>query len=191
MRWADRVPPLQDTALRFTVTGEWDHNRLLQVVVVLYCFFVVLLWLTNWMLYFDEMDFTTASVVKHYLGNEEEFRSPRSYRGMLELAHFHLFAMGMLMMVLTHLALFVPVAPKWKIALIVVPFVSAFASEGAGWLVRFAGAGYAWTKIAGILMLQGSLAALVAIALWSVFAGNQAANYTGAGEEALDGEEWD
>ena len=107
--------------MRFTVTGEWDHNRLLQVVVVLYCFFVILLWLTNWMLYFDSMDLTTASVVNHYLGNEEEFRAPRTYRGMVELAHFHLFAMGMLMMVLTHLALFVPLRPPWKIALIVVP----------------------------------------------------------------------
>ena len=64
--------------MRFTVTGEWDHNRLLQVVVVLYCFFVILLWVTNWMLYFDSMDLTTASVVDHFLGNEEEFRSPRT-----------------------------------------------------------------------------------------------------------------
>lgn len=67
--------------MRFTVTGEWDRNRLLQVVVVLYCFFVFLLWLTNWMLYFDTMDFTTASVVDHYLGNEAEFRDARSSRG--------------------------------------------------------------------------------------------------------------
>jgi len=176
--------------LRFTVTGEWDHNRLLQVVVVLYCFFVILLWLTNWALYFDEMDFTTASVALHYLGNEEEFRAPRSYRGMLELAHFHLFAMGMLMMVLTHLALFVPVRPGVKIALIVVPFASALASEGAGWLVRWGGAGFAWTKIAGILMLQGSLAALVGIALWSVFAGKQAENYAG-GDDEEDSDGWD
>jgi len=183
--------PSRNSTLRFTVTGEWDHNRLLQVVVVLYCFFVILLWLTNWMLYLDEMGFTTASVVDHYLGNEAEFRAPRSYRGMLELAHFHLFAMGMLMMVLTHLALFVPVRPQLKIALIVVPFVSAFVSEGAGWLVRYGGAGYAWTKIAGILLLQGSLAALVAIALWSVFAGKQAENYAGAGDDDLDGEDWD
>lgn len=178
--------------MRFTVTGEWDHNRLLQVVVVLYCLFVILLWITNWLLYFDEMDFTTASVVRHYLGNEAEFRAPRTYRGMLELAHFHLFAMGMLMMVLTHLALFVPLAPHWKVMLIVVPFVSALASEGAGWLIRFAGAGFAWTKIAGILALQGSLAALVAIALWSVFAGRQAENYSGAsgGDEDFDEEAW-
>ncbi len=174
--------------MRFTVTGEWDHNRLLQVVVVLYSFFVILLWITNWMLYFDAMDFTTASVVDHFLGNEAEFRSPRTYRGMVELAHFHLFAMGMLMMVLTHLALFVPVGTRLKIALVVVPFFSALASEGAGWLVRYGGAGFAWTKIAGVLLLQGSLAVLVAISLWSVFAGNQARNYAGAGD---DDEDWD
>jgi len=179
--------------LRFVVTGEWDRNRLLQVIVVLYCFFVGLLWVTNWMLYFDAMDFTTASVVDHYLGNEEEFRSPRTYRGMVELAHFHLFAMGMLMMVLTHLALFVPVGSGLKIALIVVPFVSAFLSEGAGWLVRWGGASFAWTKIAGILLLQGSLAALVIIAVWSVFVGKQGENY-GAGdgdEEEWNEEDWD
>jgi len=163
----------------------------LQVVVVLYCFFVVLLWLTNWMLYFDSMDLTTASVVEHYLGNESEFRAPRSYRGMLELAHFHLFAVGMLMMVLTHLALFVPLRVEFKIALIVVPFFSAFASEGAGWLVRWGGAGFAWTKIAGFLLLQGSLAVLVCVALWSVFAGNQARNYTGSSEAELEDEDWD
>lgn len=181
--------------MRFVVTGEWDRNRLLQVIVVLYCAFVGLLWLTNWMLYFDAMDFTTASVVDHYLGNEEEFRAPRTYRGMVELAHFHLFAMGMLMMVLTHLALFVPVGTGLKIGLIVVPFFSAFASEGAGWLVRWGGAEFAWTKIAGFLLLQTSLAVLVLIALWSVFAGNQASNYAGAGGEAEDDawaeEDWD
>ena len=114
---------------------------------------------------------------------------PGTYQGMVEMAHFHLFAMGMLMMVLTHLALFVPVSSGLKIALIVVPFVSALASEGGGWLVRYLGAGFAWTKIAGFLALQGSLAALVLIALWSVFAGNQGANYAGVDDDGDDG--WD
>ena len=91
------------------------------------------------------------------------------------------------MMVLTHLALFVPVGTRMKLALIFVPFFSALASEGTSWLVRYGGAGFAWTKIAGFLMLQGSLAALVAIAIWSVFAGRQGENYrSGAGTEALD-----
>lgn len=178
--------------MRFVVTGEWDRNRLLQVIVVLYCFFVLLLWMTNWMLYFESMDLTTASVVDHFLGNEEEFRAPRTYGGMVELAHFHLFAMGMLMMVLTHLALFVPASSGLKIALIVIPFFSALASEGGGWLVRYGGPGFAWTKIAGFLLLQGSLAALVLIAVWSVFAGNQSENYSGAASQDDDDDDgWD
>jgi len=164
--------------LRFVVTGEWDRNRLLQVIIVLYCFFVGLLWLTNWMLYFDSMDFTLASVVDHYLGNEEEFRAPRSYRGMVELAHFHLFAMGMLLLVLTHLMLFVPVSGGIKAWLITIPFLSALLDEGGGWLVRFASPHFAWLKIAGFLLLQGSLAVLLIISLWAVFSGSQQ-NYSG------------
>jgi hypothetical protein len=39
--------------------------------------------------------------------------------------------------------------------------------------VRFGHPGFAWVKIAGFLLLQGSLAALVGLSLWSVFAGSQ------------------
>ena len=95
---------------------------------------------------------------------------------MLEVAHFHLFAMGMLILVLTHLVLFTPLENRTKAWLIVVPFVSALVDEGAGWLVRFGGAGFAWLKIAGFLALQTSLAVLILLCLWSVFRGN-AQNY--------------
>ena len=95
--------------MRFVVTGEWSRNRLLQAIVVLYSVYVAALWTTNALLYFAKMGLTTASVVEYYLGSEERFLSPRSYQGLLEVSHFHLFAMGMLLLVLTHLALFVPV----------------------------------------------------------------------------------
>ena len=77
--------------MRFTVTGEWDHNRLLQVVVVLYCFFVILLWFTNWMLYFDAMDLTTASVVDHYLDAQgaKQFDHRRNISQMRDIGDHH------------------------------------------------------------------------------------------------------
>ncbi len=56
--------------------------------------------------------------------------------------------------------------------------VKALLDEGAGWLVRFVGPGFAWLKIAGFLLLQGSLAALVVVSLWAVFRGS-AENYRG------------
>ncbi len=176
--------------MRFVITGELNRNRLLQTIVVLYALYVAGLWVTNALLYFNKMSLTYASVVEYYLGSEERFLSPRTYQGMLEVSHFHLFAMGMLLLVLTHLVLFVPLRNAAKAWLIALPFASAVASEGASWLVRFVDPAFAYLKIAGFLALQTSLAVLVAVSLWTVFAGSQD-NYgdsLGNLDEADDGE---
>jgi len=161
------------------ITGELNRNRLLQAIVVLYSLYVSLLWLTNALLYFDRMGLTPASVIAHYLGNEQRFLEPRSYAGLLEVSHFHLFAMGMLLLVLTHLVLFIPLANRTKAWLIALPFLSGLVDEGAGWLVRFVSPHFAWLKIAGFLALQTSLAALVGLSLWSVFRGTSASYRSG------------
>jgi hypothetical protein len=166
--------------LRFVITGEWGRNRLLQTIVLLYALYVAGFWLTNVLLFFAKMDLTYASVVGYYLGDEARFRPARSYQGLLEISHFHLFAMGMLLLVLTHLMLFVPVGNGTKLTLIVVPFFSALLDEGSGWLVRYAHPAFAYLKIAGFLLLQTSLAVLVIVSIWTVFRGTSA-NYARAG----------
>ena len=167
--------------MRFVITGEWSRNRLLQTIVALYSVYVAGLWVTHALLYFSKMSLTYASVTEYYLGSEERFLSPRSYQGLLEVSHFHLFAMGMLLLVLTHLVLFVPLRNEVKAWLVVLPFGAALLDEGAGWLVRFVHPAFAYVKIAGFLLLQGSLAALVGLSLWAVFSGSQR-NYSGNGE---------
>jgi hypothetical protein len=157
--------------MRFVISGEMSRNRLLQVIVAAYSFYVALLWVTNAALYFEKMGLTRASVVDYYLGNEERYLTARSAAGMLEISHFHLFAMGMLLLVLTHLVLFVPLRNRAKAWLIALPFASALLDEGAGWAVRFVSPLFAYAKIAGFLALQASLAALVGLSLWAVFRG--------------------
>jgi len=173
--------------VRFVVTGEWRRNHLLQTIIVLYVLYVGGLWLTNALLYFNKMSLAPSSVVAYYLGNEEQFLSPRTYQGMLEVSHFHLFAMGMLLLVLTHLMLFVPVRNGTKAWLIAVPFLAAFLDEGSSWLVRFGHPLFAWLKVAGFLLLQGSLAALMGVSLWAVFGGGGTRTYRGGGVEAEPG----
>ena len=158
--------------MRFFVTGEWSRNRLLQTIVVLYAVYVAGLWLTNGLLYFSKMGLTYLSVVEYYLGSEARFLPARSYQGLLEVSHFHMFAMGMLLLVLTHLMLFVPISTRAKVTLITVPFLSAALDEGAGWAVRYWSPLFAYLKIAGFLLLQASLGALVIISLWSVARGS-------------------
>lgn len=173
--------------MRFVITGEWSKNGLLQLIIVIFVLYVAGLWLTNALLYFNKMSLTPLSVTEYYLGSEERFLQPRSYQGMLEILHFHLFAMGLLLLTLTHLMLFVPLPSALKVWLIVVPFLSAAVNEAAGWLVRFVHPVFAWLKIAGFLALEISLAILIGVSLWAVFRGSPA-NYRQPppGESPLD-----
>lgn len=159
--------------MRFVITGEWSKNRLLQLIIVFFVVYVAALWLTNALLYFQKMGLTYTSVTEYYLGSEEKFLQPRTYQGMLEISHFHLFAMGILLLTLTHLMLFVPLRADIKPWFIIIPFTAALLDEGGGWLVRFVHPMFAYVKIAGFVLLEGSLAVLICVSLWAVFTGTQ------------------
>ncbi len=155
--------------MRFVVTGEWRLNSLLKLVIVIFLFYIALFWVTNALLYFHKMGLTYSSVVEYYRGSEESFHQPRSYQGLLEVSHFHLFSMGVLILTLTHLVLFVPLRVEIKYWLILLSFVAALCNEAGGWLVRFVHPAFAYLKIASFLLLQGTLACLVIAVTVAVF----------------------
>lgn len=146
--------------MRFTITGEWRRNSLLRLIIVCFLIYATALWITNALLYFNKMGLTSQSVVDYYLGSEERYLQPRTYQGLLEITHFHMFAMGIFILTLAHLLLFVPLCPRTKLWLICLSFLGGIADEGAGWLVRYAHPGFAYLKIAGFLLLQAMLAVL-------------------------------
>ncbi|MBD3647103.1 MAG: hypothetical protein HUJ31_06520, partial [Pseudomonadales bacterium] len=154
--------------MRFNVTGEHLRRPLLNTIILLFLGYVVLLWLTNGLLFFRDMGLSYDAVVSYYLGDPERYTSPRSFSGMLEVAHFHVFSMGILVLTLVHLMLFANISQRAKVFWMWTPFFFAIANEGAGWLVRFVDPAFAWLKIATFLGLELSLAGLVIITLRSL-----------------------
>lgn len=149
--------------MRFFVTGEQQRKALLNTLVLMFLGYVALLWISNALMYFHHMDLNPDSVVAYYLGSEEQFTQPKSYQGMLEVAHFHLFAMGILVVTLTHLMLMTDFSIHWKIWLSIATYVSAISDEAAGWLVRFVHPGFAYFKVAAFITLELSLAILIIV----------------------------
>jgi len=88
---------------------------------------------------------------------------PRPYSSLVETSHMHLFAMGMLVMVLTHLLLFVPIAPRWKGTLVLAAFLTTLAHELSAWLVRFVHPAFAWLKVGAFLAMEASLLLLTVL----------------------------
>jgi len=147
--------------MRFTITGEWKRNSLLRLIIVSFLLYGAALWVTNALLYFSKMSLSYRSVVEYYLGSEARFLQPRSYQGLLEVTHFHVFAMGIFILTMAHLTLFVPLRPRTKLWLICLSFFAGIADEAAGWLTRFVHPGFAYAKIGAFLLLQGTLAVLL------------------------------
>ncbi len=155
--------------MRFVVTGEWRQNHLLRLILAAFLVYVALLWVTNAALFFSQMSFSYGAVVEHYLGSEATFSQPRSFKVLLEISHFHLFAMGILLLTMTHLVLFVPLPGRAKALLIVASFGSALLDEASGWLIRYVHPGFAWAKLAGFAGLQVTLLAMLVVVAGAVW----------------------
>jgi hypothetical protein len=143
--------------MRFVISGEWTRNRLLKVIVSCVLAYTFILWVTNAGMYFSKMSLRPSSVVGYYLGDEQRFLEPRTLTGMLEVLHFHSFAMGILLLTLTHLLLFVPLSMRTKAFGIAAAFTSGIADELAGWGVRFVHPAFAYVKVTSFLVLEGVL----------------------------------
>ena len=151
--------------MRFTITGEWKRNSLLRLIIVSFLLYGAALWVTNALLYFNKMSLSYQSVVEYYLGSEARFLQPRTYQGLLEVTHFHVFAMGIFILTMAHLTLFVPLRPRTKLWLICLSFFAGIADEAAGWLTRYVHQGFAYAKIGAFLLLQATLALLLVAVL--------------------------
>jgi hypothetical protein len=163
--------------------GGFESHALMRLTLGLCLALLFGFWLTNFGLYFSRMSLRPSSVVTYYNGSEEEFRPPRSTESMLETTHMHLPMMALVLLLLTHLTIFVPLHRGAKTALIVGTFASAALQEGAGWLVRFASPAFAPLKVVGFLGLQsGILFLMVTLAVFLTKAA-RAQGAASAGEE--------
>ena len=152
--------------MKYMVTGAYRVSGILRLTLGCTLVFLIFLWATSAMLYFQRMSLDPSSVVAYYRGSEQEFAAPRTYGSLLEQSHAHFAMMSMVLLLLTHLAIFIPWPLRLRVALVLATFGTALVGEVAGWLVRFVHADFAILKVACFVGLQTGLAILIAGLGW-------------------------
>ncbi len=147
--------------MRYMQEGGFQNNPLMRLTLAFTLVLLLGFWATNLGIYFSRMSLRPSSVVSYYNGSEEDFRPPRSAASMLETTHMHLPMMGMVLLFLTHLVIFVPLARGVRVGFIVTTFVSALLEESSGWLVRFVSPSFALLKVVGFVGLQVAILFLI------------------------------
>ena len=149
--------------MKYMQEGGFQKNPLMRLTLGFSLGLLLVFWVTAWAMYFQRMDLRPRSVVDYYNGNEAEFRNPQSASSMTETLHIHMAMMSVVLLLLTHLVIFIPMPQRTKVWLITATFASALAEEGGGWLVRFVSPSFAPVKILGLLGLQGTTAILMGL----------------------------
>ena len=147
--------------MKFLTKGDFNNSRLLQIILVFTLVYVLLLWVTNLLLYSERIGFTYDVIVNYYLGSEEEFKNPVSYIGLLEATHWHLFVFAMALLFVNHLTVFSNLNQFLKLFLIIVSFLSGLGDMSAGWLIRFVSPSFAYLKLWSFIAFQISFLILL------------------------------
>ena len=147
--------------MKFLTKGDFNNSRLLQIILVFTLVYVLLLWVTNLLLYSERIGFAYDAIVNYYLGSEEEFKNPVSYIGLLEATHWHLFVFAMALLFVNHLTVFSNIHQFLKLLLIIVSFFSGLGDMSAGWLIRFVSPSFAYLKLWSFIVFQISFLILL------------------------------
>jgi hypothetical protein len=152
--------------MKYMQNGAYRSSDLMRLTLGCTLVFLIFLWGTSALLYFQRMNLDPQSVVAYYRGSEQDFAAPRTYGSLLEQSHAHFAMMSMVLLLLTHLAIFVPWPVRLRVVLVLGTFAAALLGELAGWLVRYVAPGFAVLKVAAFLGLQAGLAILIAGLAW-------------------------
>jgi len=149
--------------MKSMVKGEFPNNRLLKVIFSFTLIYLAFLFVTGILMEAGSAGFTYDSVLEHYLGNEAKFKNPVSYRGLLEAAHFHLFATAIVLLFLNHLVAFTSISQCLKLVLILLSFIFGFLDAASPWLIRFVSPTFAYLKIGSFFIFNAAFFTLLVI----------------------------
>lgn len=144
----------------FWAPGE-NNAGLLFLCMTCFNFFILCLLATNLLLYVQHMGWGPQSGLEFFLGNEDKFLQPRSYQGLLEITHFHLFTDAAILLILTHISIYTPLRRPLKIALVLTSFSSAFLDIMTNWLIRYVHYSFIYLKIVSFWTFEISVLLLI------------------------------
>jgi hypothetical protein len=131
--------------------------------------------------------FSAESISGYYAGGGERY--PKTSGELLEVTHFHLFSMPMLLFVQGHLFLMTQWPRPWKIALVVAAFVGAAFDLAAPWLVLYVSRDWFVLKILARFLLGPALVAFALVPLREMwFSKRPRSSSEKAGNPELGGE---
>ena len=127
----------------------------------------------------ERSGYSHAAIADYYAGNEAQYEAgeieiealvyAKPQESLIELTHFHLFSMPVLLFIQGHLFLLTRLPRKLKVGLVLAAFLGASCDLAAPWLITLCGRDWAWVKSAGRALLGPALLAFFCVPVWELW----------------------
>src|SRR6266542_2357742 len=113
------------------------------------------------------------AIAVYYRGGESEMSFPKQFWQLVEVSHFHLFSIPIVVLILSHLASSTPISVRTRIGLTVATFLGAALDVAGPWAVRYVAGGFAYALIAGWGLLAAGMSCMLGISLVAMWGPEQ------------------
>jgi hypothetical protein len=109
------------------------------------------------------------AIAVYYRGGESEMSFPKQLWQMVEVSHFHLFSVPIVVLILSHLVSATRLSVRARIRLTVTTYLGAALELAGPWAVRYVAGGFAYALLAGWVLLAAGMSSMVVISLWAMW----------------------
>jgi hypothetical protein len=110
-----------------------------------------------------------SGVAQHYLGSDQTFGEPKSFRELAETTHFHFFTMPVVFLILCHVFYLTMASQAVKTILTWLAFLGVALDLASPWLILYVSRHFAAAMLLGDILMLGSFLIMAGMPLYEMW----------------------
>jgi hypothetical protein len=119
---------------------------------------------------FGRVGATPSAIAIYYRGSDNEMSFPKTFWQLVEVSHFHLFTIPVVVLILAHLLYATPAPVRIRVWLTALTFAGVVLDAIGPWSVRYVASAMAYGLMLGWLLLALGSLAIIAVTLLAMWA---------------------
>jgi hypothetical protein len=110
-----------------------------------------------------------SGIAQHYLGSDETFGEPKSFRELAETTHFHFFTMPVVFLILCHVFYLTMAGQGMKMAMTLLAFAGVAIDLASPWLILYVSPHFALVMLLGDVLMLGTFLVMAGWPLYEMW----------------------
>jgi hypothetical protein len=110
-----------------------------------------------------------AGIAQHYLGSDQTFGEPKSFRELAETTHFHFFTMPVVFLILCHVFYLTMASQNLKTVLTLLAFLGVGLDLASPWLILYISPHFSAAMLLGDVLMLGAFLVMAGLPLYEMW----------------------